>query len=166
MADDLSLQLLATQLGQALNTAGKVLATAESCTGGWIAQIITSVPGSSVWFDRGFVTYSNSAKREMLGVEAVVLSRFGAVSEQTARAMAEGAIARSHADLAVSVTGIAGPSGGTPAKPVGMVCFAWADKGKETRVATEHFSGDRTAVRAQAVQLALEGLLFCARGGG
>lgn len=161
--DELNAELLAAQLGQALNTAGKVLATAESCTGGWIAQVITSVPGSSVWFDRGFVTYSNAAKREMLGVDATILSRFGAVSEEAAKAMAEGALRHSHAQLAVAVTGIAGPSGGTAAKPVGMVCFAWAEKGKETRVVAHHFSGDRKAIRAQSVQLALEGLLDCAR---
>lgn len=165
MADDLKAQRLAEQLGQALNTAGKVLATAESCTGGWIAEVITSVPGSSVWFDRGFVTYSNLAKREMLGVEAATLSRFGAVSEETARAMAEGALKHSHADLVVAVTGIAGPGGGTPAKPVGMVCFAWAGRGAETESGTHHFSGDRRAVRSAAVVVALEGLLARVHGG-
>ena len=136
-----------------------MLATAESCTGGWAAQALTSVAGSSEWFDRGFVTYTNRAKREMLGVKTAVLARHGAVSEQTARELAEGALAHSHAQVALAITGIAGPGGGTPEKPVGTVCFAWAGKQHETRSAQHHFTGDREAVRRQSVATALQGLL-------
>lgn len=163
MVTELDAQMLAAQLGQALNGSGKVIATAESCTGGWIAQVITSVPGSSVWFDRGFVTYSNTAKREMLGVEAKILSEFGAVSEQTAIAMALGALNHSPAQLTVAVTGIAGPGGGTPDKPLGTVCVAWAERDREPIAATHRFHGDRAAVRRQSVVVALQGLLERAR---
>jgi len=150
---------LAQRLGEVLSAQGRVLATAESCTGGWISQVITSVSGSSAWFDRGFVTYSNEAKNEMLGVDAEVLARHGAVSEATAIAMAEGALRHSLADVSVAVTGVAGPTGGTPRKPVGMVCLAWARKGAATAVVTRQFSGDRAEIRFQAVVAALEGLL-------
>jgi nicotinamide-nucleotide amidase len=159
MADALDPCALAAQLGQALNTSGGVLATAESCTGGWVAEVLTSVPGSSVWFERGFVTYSNAAKREMLGVRPETLRAFGAVSEATAGEMVQGALDHSHATLAVAITGIAGPGGGTAEKPVGMVCFAWADKQSPPRCATYYFEGDRQAVRRQAVNTALQGLL-------
>jgi nicotinamide-nucleotide amidase len=124
-----------------------------------VAQVVTSVAGSSEWFDRGFVTYTNVSKRELLGVRTETLSRFGAVSEQAARDMAEGALAHSHAQVALAVTGVAGPSGGTPEKPVGTVCLAWAGKKRETRTAKRHFSGDREAVRRQSVAAALQGLL-------
>lgn len=163
MVNEITATELAKQLGQALNTCGKVIATAESCTGGWIAQVITSVPGASVWFERGFVVYSNTAKREMLGVDAEILSRFGAVSEPTAKAMALGALAHSHATLAVSVTGIAGPGGGTPDKPVGTVCIAWAEKPRSVQTETFRFDGDRMAVRGQAVVAAIQGLLARAK---
>jgi len=163
MVNEVDAVELAKQLGQALNTGGKVIATAESCTGGWIAQVITSVPGASVWFERGFVVYSNTAKREMLGVDAEILSRFGAVSEPTAKAMALGALVHSHATLAVSVTGIAGPGGGTPDKPVGTVCIAWAEKPGSVQTETFHFDGDRRAVRGQAVVAAIQGLLARAK---
>jgi nicotinamide-nucleotide amidase len=154
-----SLTTLATRLGARLKESGRVVATAESCTGGWIAQAITSVSGSSEWFDRGFVTYSNAAKQEMLGVRAATLEKCGAVSEQTAREMAVGAVAHSRAQLAVAVTGVAGPTGGTPEKPVGMVCFAWVRKDDAPRSATHRFSGDRDSVRRQSVVAALKGLL-------
>lgn len=163
MVTESDAQMLAAQLGQALNGCGKVIATAESCTGGWIAQVITSVPGSSVWFDRGFVTYSNTAKREMLGVEPKILSEFGAVSEQTAIAMALGALNHSPAQLAVAVTGIAGPGGGTPEKPLGTVCIAWAEREGAPVAITHRFDGDRAAVRRQSVVAALQGLLERAR---
>jgi nicotinamide-nucleotide amidase len=155
---DAELLKLAEQLAHALKVAGLSLATAESCTGGGLAQVLTAVPGSSLWFERGFVSYSNLAKREMLGVKTDTLARHGAVSEPVARAMAEGALSHSHADLAVAITGIAGPGGGTPDKPVGMVCFAWARRKEDTRSTTLHFPGDRAAVRRQAMATAIEGL--------
>jgi len=153
------LEDLARQVGQALKRHGLMLATAESCTGGWVAQAVTSVTGSSEWFDRGFVTYTNIAKRELLGVKTATLTRHGAVSEPTARAMAEGALAHSHSQVALAITGVAGPTGGTPEKPVGTVCLAWAGKKRETKSARHIFSGDREAVRRQAVATALRGLL-------
>jgi nicotinamide-nucleotide amidase len=151
--------LLIREVVHALKRQGLMLATAESCTGGWVAQVITSVAGSSEWFERGFVAYTNLAKREMLGVSTTTLSRYGAVSEQTARAMAEGALTHSHAQVALAITGIAGPSGGTPEKPVGTVCFAWAVKKRDTISRKHVFTGDREAVRRQAVTMALQGLL-------
>jgi len=156
-SDDLN--ILAQEVGRTLKKHGLMLATAESCTGGWAAQMITSVAGSSEWFERGFVSYTNLSKREMLEVKTTILSRFGAVSEQTARAMAEGALLHSHAQVAFAITGIAGPSGGTPEKPVGTVCFAWAGKKRDSNSAKHVFTGDREAVRRQAVVTALQGLL-------
>ena len=150
---------LAVRVGAALRASGRVLATAESCTGGLIAGAITDVAGSSAWFDRGFVTYSNPAKVEMLGVRPRTLATAGAVSEATAAEMAAGALARSRADVAVAVTGIAGPDGGTPDKPVGTVCFAWTRRGAPSITATHHFPGDRAAVRAATVAMALQGLI-------
>ncbi len=150
---------LAERVGRSLAARRLKLATAESCTGGLIAGAITDVAGSSGWFDRGFVTYSDDAKIDMLGVRAETLAAHGAVSEATAAEMATGALARSRADLAVAVTGIAGPDGGTPAKPVGTVCFAWARRGGAVATAARHFSGDRIAVRAATVTAALQGLL-------
>jgi nicotinamide-nucleotide amidase len=144
----------------ALKGKGKTLATAESCTGGWVAQAITSVAGSSDWFERGYVTYSNASKREELGVPKKVLDRHGAVSEPTARAMARGALRASGAGVALSVTGIAGPGGATPGKPVGMVCFAWAGGGR-VRSETKRFRGGRARVRRQSVIHALRGVLKC-----
>ncbi len=135
------------------------VATAESCTGGLIAAAITDVAGSSAWFDRGFVTYSNEAKIGLLGVRAETLAAHGAVSEATAREMAAGALRKSGATVAVAVTGVAGPSGGTPKKPVGFVCFAWGRRGGAVEALTAQFSGDRAAVREAAVVTALEGLL-------
>jgi nicotinamide-nucleotide amidase len=157
MSDDL--HALAQALGAALSRRGWKVATAESCTGGLVAGAITAIAGSSAWFDRGFVTYSNEAKAELLGVAAATLRRFGAVSEETAREMAAGALAGSHAKLAVAVTGIAGPDGGTPDKPVGTVCFAWARRGGAVEAITRRLPGDRAGVRAATVAVALQGLL-------
>jgi len=150
---------LAERVGAALRRRGVVLATAESCTGGWLAQAITSVAGSSEWFDRGYVTYSNGAKGEMLGVRDETLRKHGAVSEETAREMAAGALARSRAGIAVAITGVAGPSGGTAEKPVGTVCFAWARSDGTPQTETRRFAGDREGVRRQSVVVALAGLL-------
>lgn len=136
-----------------------MLATAESCTGGWVAQTLTSIAGSSEWFERGFVTYSNAAKQEMLGVPADVLNEYGAVSEQTARAMAQGALQHSRADASLAVTGIAGPDGGTPNKPVGTVYFAWATKGGLAHARHCRLPGDRAEVRRRSVETALRGVL-------
>jgi nicotinamide-nucleotide amidase len=155
---------LARRVGERLAASGQVLAIAESCTGGWVAQAVTAIAGSSDWFDRGFVTYSNDAKQEMLGVRADTLARHGAVSEHAAREMAQGALARSKGTLALAVTGVAGPGGGSPEKPVGMVCFAWARK-KSLKSETRRFSGDRESVRRQSVIHALEGVLKTLSGG-
>jgi nicotinamide-nucleotide amidase len=157
--NDSEIVALAAELGRRLAARGAFAATAESCTGGLVAGAITAIPGSSGWFDRGFVTYSNEAKVELLGVDSDTLEREGAVSEATARAMAEGAVQASRADVAVAVTGIAGPDGGTPAKPVGMVCFAWAGRDGPVTAATHHFRGDREAVRRASVVVALQGLV-------
>jgi nicotinamide-nucleotide amidase len=153
------LRKLARRAGELLHRRGLVLATAESCTGGWVAQAVTAVPGSSQWFDRGFVTYSNEAKREMLGVDDAVLQAHGAVSEETVRAMAEGALRHSRAQITVAISGIAGPGGGSPEKPVGTVCLAWAAAGRIVVARTEHFTGDRSAVRWQATVAALHGVI-------
>ena len=150
---------LAARLGALAIARGAVLATAESCTGGLVAGAITAVAGSSAWFDRGFVTYSNAAKTALLGVPAAVIERDGAVSEATAQSMAAGALAGSDATLAVAVTGIAGPGGGTAAKPVGTVCFAWAVRDGAVETATLHFRGNRAAVRRASVAAALAGLV-------
>jgi nicotinamide-nucleotide amidase len=156
---DAALYDLAERTGRALEQRGLMLVTAESCTGGWIAEAITAVPGSSAWFDRGFVTYTYISKREMLGVLSETLEKYGAVSEAVVREMVEGALRASHAQIAVSVSGTAGPAGGTAEKPVGTVCFGWAAKDLPTRAETRHFAGDREAVRRQAVTHSLEGLL-------
>ena len=150
---------LAEQVGEALLKRGRVLATAESCTGGWVAKLVTDVVGSSEWFDRGFVTYSNASKQDMLGVPAETLESDGAVSENTVTAMVSGALHHSCADVALAISGIAGPGGGRPGKPVGTVCFAWQQRGRAARVETQHFSGDRNNVRQQAVFHALRFLL-------
>jgi nicotinamide-nucleotide amidase len=150
------------ELAAHLQRRGWWLACAESCTGGGIAAALTDVAGSSAWFDRGFVTYSNLAKQEMLGVSPDTLARCGAVSRETVIEMATGALLRSRAQLGVAVSGIAGPGGGTPDKPVGTVWIAWA-RGAETWASRELFVGDRAQVRAAAVEAALEGLLDRAR---
>ena len=146
-------------LGETLRARGAMLATAESCTGGLIAATCTSVAGSSDWFERGFVTYSNAAKTEMLGVDAALIAAHGAVSAEVACAMAEGALRHSKADLAVAVTGIAGPGGATPGKPVGTVWLALARRGGATEAERLQLAGDRTAVREQTVQHTLRRLL-------
>jgi nicotinamide-nucleotide amidase len=158
------MRALATRVGRRLKAKKRLLVSAESCTGGWVAQAITSIAGSSAWFERGFVTYSNAAKRELLGVKAATLRKYGAVSEETAREMARGALARSRSTLALAVTGVAGPGGGSPQKPVGTVCFAWIYKNK-LRSETQHFSGNREGVRRKSVIRALEGVLETLGGG-
>jgi nicotinamide-nucleotide amidase len=138
---------------------GALLVTAESCTGGWVAQVLTSVAGSSQWFERGFVTYSNAAKQELLGVGKATLEAHGAVSEETAREMALGALERSRGTLTLAITGIAGPGGGSRDKPVGTVCFAWAARDGGTSAETRRFDGDRDAVRRQSVEHSLAHVL-------
>ena len=150
---------LAVQVGQALTAKGWMLVTAESCTGGWVGEAVTMVSGSSEWFERGFITYTNVAKREMLDVKPATLDTHGAVSEQTVTEMTAGALAHSHAQVAVAVSGIAGPAGGTAAKPVGTVCIAWQRSGGAARAETHRFDGDREAVRRQSVERALHGVL-------
>jgi nicotinamide-nucleotide amidase len=152
------LEALAADLGAALQRQGWLLATAESCTGGWLAQVVTSVAGSSAWFDRGFVTYSNAAKQDMLGVRLETLMQYGAVSEETAREMAAGALARSAARMAIAVTGIAGPGGGSQEKPVGTVCFAWILADRPCVSVTQRFEGDRRQARTASVAFALRQL--------
>lgn len=161
--NDEVLLALAHRVSEWLGDSGQLLATAESCTGGWIAKLLTDVPGCSTWFERGFVSYSNEAKQELLDVPAAIIEEHGAVSEATVRAMAEGAIRHSHASLAVSVSGIAGPGGSRPDKPLGLVWFGWAraeDSGEVSIVSKQHvFNGNRESVRRQAVARALEGIL-------
>lgn len=154
----LNLHKLAAGLGEKLNRRGWFLTTAESCTGGLVAGAVTDIAGSSTWFERGFVTYTNQAKHEMLGVPADTLTEFGAVSEQTVRAMAQGALRHSSAQIAVAISGVAGPDGGTSAKPVGLVWFAVAVSEPELKITviSRHFSGDRAEVRCQAVAFALQ----------
>ncbi|MGH8761835.1 MAG: CinA family protein [Nitrosospira sp.] len=157
--DDMTIEDLARDVGSALAQQGLMLASAESCTGGWLGQAMTSIAGSSVWYERGFITYAIISKCEMLGVSSTTLEQHGAVSEETAYEMAEGAIARSHAQVAVAVTGIAGPDGGTVEKPVGMVCFAWLIKDGLARAETRYFSGNRETIRRQSVAEALQGVI-------
>ena len=139
------------------------LTTAESCTGGWLAKCCTDLTGSSAWFDRGFIPYSNRAKQELLSVSSTTLERYGAVSIQTAIEMAEGALKNSQASISVAITGIAGPTGGTKIKPVGTVCFAFSIKNNPTISAQYLFNGDREMIRRQAVTTALEGIVKNAR---
>ncbi len=153
----------AAPLADALRARGWRLATAESCTGGLIAATCTALAGSSDWFERGFVTYSNAAKSDQLGVPAPLIAQHGAVSEPVARAMAEGALAHAPADIAVAVTGIAGPGGATPGKPVGLVWLAVAQRGAATHAEALQLNGDRAAVRAQTVQIALQRVLDAVR---
>ena len=156
---DKQLSMLAGQLGLVLISNNQTLATAESCTGGWIAKVITDIPGSSGWFDRGFVTYCNQAKQQMLGVQAETLSRYGAVSAATVYEMVTGALLHSEACCAVAVTGIAGPEGGSLEKPVGTVFFAWQTQSMDVRIIKKQFTGDRQQIRALAVKTAIEGCL-------
>lgn len=159
MTDSHLLETLVTDLAEQLRRRAWLCATAESCTGGGIAAALTARAGSSEWFERGFVTYSNDAKQDMLGVAADTLRRRGAVSAETAAEMARGALSRSEAQAAMSVTGIAGPAGGSADKPVGTVFFAWAVEGAGTSVEQRHFQGDRAAVRSASIEHAIGGLL-------
>ena len=155
---ELEFERLVQNLASRLMKCGWNMATAESCTGGWIAKCCTDLAGSSAWFDRGFVTYSDRAKHELLGVELSTLEKDGAVSKATAIQMAEGARHRAGVNAAVAVTGIAGPGGGTADKPVGMVWFAWSLEGRQAGSEVIQFQGDRDAVRRQTVVHALSGL--------
>jgi nicotinamide-nucleotide amidase len=154
-----SVQELAKLLGEKLSSAGLVAATAESCTGGGVAYAITEISGSSQWFDRSFVTYSNSAKTEMLDVDPSVIEKFGAVSIPVVEAMSFGAVKNSKADITVAISGIAGPDGGTVEKPVGTVCMAWYSEKNGHKSTTYSLAGDRTEVRYQAIRMALLGLI-------
>ena len=156
---DKELEHSASELGDRLRSQALTIATAESCTGGWVAKVLTDIAGSSAWFERGFITYSNAAKQEMLGVRPDLIDTEGAVSEAVVREMVRGAIANSNADLALAVSGIAGPGGGTPEKPVGTVWFAWGRSGSAVVTRMLRFNGDRERVRRQAVLAALRGAL-------
>lgn len=156
---DAHLQSLTQALANAMTSGQNMLVTAESCTGGWLAKCCTDLAGSSAWFLYGIVSYSNHAKQRFLNVSPRTLSTFGAVSEQTAAEMAAGALAEPEATISVAITGIAGPTGGSPEKPVGMVCFAWVDRTGTVTTATHHFAGNRDEVRRAAVATAIEGLL-------
>ena len=156
---DEELHQLAAELGNRLLARGWMLATAESCTGGWVGQLLTSLPGSSQWSERGFITYANAAKVEMLGVPEETLATHGAVSEQTAAAMAAGALKHSHAQATLAISGIAGPGGGTPQKPVGLVCYGWALEDGTVMSSTCRLDGDREEIRSRAVAAALRGLI-------
>jgi nicotinamide-nucleotide amidase len=157
--DDEALAMLTSAVAAEFKAHGRRLVTAESCTGGWIAKLCTDLAGSSDWFERGLVSYSNEAKQELLGVRAADIYRHGAVSEVVAAAMARGAIENSHADCAVAISGIAGPAGGSPDKPVGTVCFGWALPDDVVETETRLFTGDRDQIRRQSVLAAFEGLL-------
>jgi nicotinamide-nucleotide amidase len=154
---------IARDLGRIYKRRKLVIATAESCTAGGVSAAITRISGSAKWFDRGFVTYTNDAKKQMLGVKQRTLRMRGAVSEQVAHEMVKGALANSDADVAVAVTGIAGPGGGSRKKPVGTVWFAWAARGEEVQARVFRFKGDRVEVRRQTVAFALQGLIDLAR---
>ena len=156
---DSDLTALARSLGAACRRRGVRVATAESCTGGGVAEAITRISGSSEWFDRGFVTYSNDAKQQLLDVPRETIAAHGAVSEETARHMAAGALAHSAADASVAITGVAGPSGGSAEKPVGLVWLAWAARGAGVQARRFRFRGSRAAVRRQSIAVALQGLL-------
>jgi nicotinamide-nucleotide amidase len=150
MMDD-ELNALSVKVGSTLRATGHLLATAESCTGGWVAEVVTATAGSSAWFDCGFITYSNTAKQRLLGVLPATLATHGAVSEPVALELVRGALLNSSATVAISITGIAGPGGAVPGKPVGTVCFGWAVKDGAERAETCHFDGDREAVRRSSV---------------
>jgi nicotinamide-nucleotide amidase len=156
---DEELHQLAIELGEKLRARGWMLATAESCTGGWVGQLITALPGCSHWYERGFITYANAAKVEMLDVPEETLATHGAVSEQTAAAMAAGALKHSHAQATLAISGIAGPGGGTPQKPVGLVCYGWALADGTVMSSTCRLDGDREEIRSRAVAAALRGLI-------
>ena len=159
MITDQKLFLLANELGDLLMQRGIMLVSAESCTGGWIGQTITAIAGSSRWYERGFICYSNLSKQEMLGVDEHLLNKFGAVSEQIASEMASGAISHSRAQLSIAVTGIAGPGGATEGKLVGMICHGWAIKDGSAQSVVCVLEGDRESIRRQAVAIALHGAI-------
>jgi len=161
MLGNRDIENLAIQIGSALKLHGLMLVTAESCTGGAVASAVTDIAGSSEWFERGFITYSNEAKREMLGVaqDQDTLMHYGAVSEAVVREMVAGALFHSHAQVALAVSGIAGPAGGTLDKPVGTVWFAWGIKGKQCVASLHHLPGNRAEIRMQSVGIALKGVL-------
>ena len=156
---DEELRQLTAQLGARLVARGWMLATAESCTGGWVGQLLTALPGSSHWYERGFITYANAAKVEMLDVPQATLDAHGAVSEETAMAMASGALKHSRAQAALAISGIAGPGGGSPQKPVGLVCYGWALADGTVISSTCRLDGDREEIRSRAVAAALRGLI-------
>ena len=156
---DAELGALAARVATAMQQCAWMLASAESCTGGWIAKVLTDLSGSSAWFEAGVVSYSNEAKMSLLGVRQETLERTGAVSEETALEMVSGALTRLNASVAVAITGIAGPTGGTPEKPVGTVWIGWQRRGSAARAQLFHFAGDREAVRRQTVAAALDGVL-------
>lgn len=156
---DEELRQLAVDLSEKLRARGWMLATAESCTGGWVGHLLTSLPGSSHWYERGFISYANAAKVEMLGVSPETLQMHGAVSEITAAEMAVGALKHSHAQATLSITGIAGPGGGTPQKPVGLVCYGWSLADGTVMTSTCRLDGDREEIRSRAVAAALRGLI-------
>jgi nicotinamide-nucleotide amidase len=155
----MTMDILAAQVGGLLRSHGLMLSTAESCTGGGVAQAITEIAGSSAWFERGFVTYSNLSKQQMLGVSEATLMQYGAVSELVVREMVAGALANSTAQVALAVSGIAGPDGGTPDKPVGTVWFAWGLKNASAHAQRHQIAGNRAEVRAHAVRIALQGVI-------
>lgn len=159
---DAELSALAQRLGERLQRRGLKIVTAESCTGGWLAKALTDNPGSSAWFERGYVTYSNTAKTELLGVDPATIERHGAVSEAVVLEMARGAIAHSHAEVAAAVSGVAGPDGGTPAKPVGTVWCGFIWPGRAALAEGIHLTGDREGIRRAAVRVALQRLLALA----
>ena len=156
---DYELFELSQQLGQLLKSQNKIITTAESCTGGWIAQVITEVAGSSAWFDRGFVTYSNESKITMLGVKSATLDTYGAVSSETVTEMANGALINSNANSAIAVSGIAGPTGGTDDKPVGTVFIAWANKNQISRILQVRLNGNRYDIIREVVKIAIKGVI-------
>ena len=153
-----NLNEIAAQVGQQLQQHNLLLACAESCTGGGVAHALTEIAGSSAWFECGFITYSNSSKSDLLDISPALIAQHGSVSEEIAAAMAEGALANCAAHVALATTGIAGPQGAVPGKPVGTICFAWSRNGK-THTERRQFSGDRQSIRAQTVLHALKGLL-------
>ncbi|NIG18692.1 MULTISPECIES: nicotinamide-nucleotide amidase [Pantoea] len=157
--NDQQLQQLSQRIGEQLKKRKATVTAAESCTGGWIAKVFTDISGSSAWFERGFVTYSNEAKQQMVGVQAATLAQYGAVSEQTVREMAQGACNAAGAEFGIAVSGIAGPDGGSAEKPVGTVWFAIAGPGDRVLAQRQIFAGDRDAVRRQSVSWALQTLL-------
>jgi nicotinamide-nucleotide amidase len=157
--EEAELHQLAAQLAEKLLARGWMVTTAESCTGGWVGQVLTSLPGSSAWYDCGFITYSDAAKIGMLGVPAATLDSHGAVSEETAGAMASGALLHSRAQAALAITGIAGPGGATPTKPVGLVCYGWALSDGTALTSTCRLSGDREEIRSRSVAAVLRGLI-------